>query len=143
MPCLVVWLATDSFSTLLKLNLFCWVVVGDWRMLTDAWSLKPSLILSSVTLSVTLGSSLTKNLAFQCTLINLPVVATINFASCVLFPVPYLMMQLLPLPMLLLLVGLIIVHCSVFVGLPLTTRQATNMSANESYFVATDKFSEQ
>jgi len=87
-----------SFSTLLKLNLFGWVV--DWRMLIDAWSLKPFLILSSVILSVTLGSSLTKNLTFQYTLINLPVVATINFSSCVLFPVPYLMMQLLPWSML-------------------------------------------
>ena len=66
------------------------------------------LTMSSVILSVTLGSSLTKNLTFQYTLINLPVVATINFASCVLFLVPYLMMQLLPWSMLLLLVGSII-----------------------------------
>jgi len=64
--------------------------------------------MSSVIMSVTLGSSLTMNLTFQRTLINLPVVATINFASCVLFPVPYLMMQLLPWSMLLLLVGSII-----------------------------------
>src|SRR6218665_1628372 len=45
MPCLVVWRPTPSFSTLLKLNLFGWVVVDDWRMLTDAWSLKPFLTL--------------------------------------------------------------------------------------------------
>src|SRR6218665_1881183 len=99
-------LAMDSLSGCLasnrlllnptKTHLFGWVVVDDWRMLTDAWSLKPFLTLSSVIMSVTLGSSLTKNLTFQRTLINLPVVATINFASCVLFPVPYLMMQLLP-----------------------------------------------
>src|SRR6218665_1475981 len=71
---------------------------------------------------VTLGSSLTKNLTFQRTLINLPVVATINFASCVvLFPVPYLMMQLLPWSMLLLLYYSRLDHCcSVLVGLPLT-----------------------
>src|SRR6218665_1001500 len=42
-------------------------------MLTDAWSFKPFLTLSSVIMSVTLGSSLTKNLTFQYTLINLPV----------------------------------------------------------------------
>src|SRR6218665_65858 len=107
MPCLVVWRPTPSFSTLLKLNLFDWVVVDDWRMLTDAWSLKPFLTLC-VIMSVTLGSSLTKNLTFQRTLIHLPVVATINFASCVLFPVAYLMVQLLPWSMLLLLVGSII-----------------------------------
>src|SRR6218665_306059 len=57
--------------------------------------MKPFLIVSSVILFMTLGSSLTKNLTFQYTLINLHVVAIINFASCVLFPVPYLMMQLL------------------------------------------------
>src|SRR6218665_1148479 len=51
------------------------------QLTTDAWSLKPFLTLSSVIMSVTLGSSLTKNLTFQRTLINLPVVATINFAS--------------------------------------------------------------
>src|SRR6218665_2093148 len=45
-------------------------------MLTDAWSLKPFLTLSSVIMSMTLGSSLTKSLTFQRTLINLPVVAT-------------------------------------------------------------------
>src|SRR6218665_672587 len=48
------------------------------------------------------------------------VVATINFASCVLFPVPYLMVQLLPWFILLLLVGSIDHCCSVLVGLPLT-----------------------
>src|SRR6218665_1311948 len=77
MPCLVVWRPTPSFSTLLKLNLFGWVVVDDWRMLTDAWSLKPFLTLSSVIMSVNLGSSLTKNLTFQHTLINLPVIIII------------------------------------------------------------------
>src|SRR6218665_2016910 len=75
MPCLVVWRPTPSFSTLLKLNLFGWVVVDDWRMLTDAWSLKLFLTLSYVIMSVTLGSSLTKNLTFQHRLINLPVVS--------------------------------------------------------------------
>src|SRR6218665_469663 len=100
------YLAMDSLSGCL--NLFGWVVVDDWRMLTDAWSLKPFLTLSSVIMSETLGSSLTKNLTFQRTLINLPIVASINFASCVLFPVPYLMVQLLPWSMLLLLVGSII-----------------------------------
>jgi len=54
-------LATDDLSALLF----------DW------------LILSSVTLSLTLGSSLSKNLTFQHILIILPVVATISFASCV------------------------------------------------------------
>src|SRR6218665_1432265 len=68
-------------------------------------------------MSVTLGSSLTKNLTFQRTLINLPIVATINFASCVLFPVPYLMVQLLPWSF----VTSRLDHCcSVLVGLPLT-----------------------
>src|SRR6218665_374784 len=95
-------------NPILKLNLFGWVIVDDWRILTDAWSLKPFHALSSVIMFVTLRSSLTKNLTFQRTLINLPVVATINFASCVLFLVPYLMMQLLPWSMLLLLVGSII-----------------------------------
>ncbi|PGH37829.1 MAG: hypothetical protein CRN43_18840 [Candidatus Nephrothrix sp. EaCA] len=66
------------------------------------------LTLSSVILSVTLGSPLTKNVTFHQTLINLPAVATINFASCVLFPVLYLTMQLLPWSMLLLLIGSII-----------------------------------
>src|SRR6218665_3683318 len=110
---LVVWLPTDFFSALLKLNLFGWVVVDDWRMLTNAWSLRPFLILSSVILSVTLGSSLTKNLTFQYTLINLPVVATINFSSCVLFPVPYLMMHAF-------VTRRLDQCCSVLVGLPLT-----------------------
>src|SRR6218665_327406 len=95
MPCLVVWRPTPSFSTLLKLNLFGWVVVDDWRMLADAWSLKRFLTLSSVIMSVTLGSSLTKNLTFQHTLINLRKVAIINFASCVLFLVPNLIIQLI------------------------------------------------
>src|SRR6218665_3763384 len=107
-PMMTIYNTIYSFSTLLKLNLFGWIIVDDWRMLTDAWSLKPFLALFSVIMSVTLGSSLTKNLIFQHTLINFPIVATINFASCVLFPVPYLMMQLLPWSMLLLLIGSII-----------------------------------
>src|SRR6218665_182227 len=41
-------------------------------MLTDAWSLKPFLTLSSVVMSVTLGSSLTKNLTFQHTFSTYP-----------------------------------------------------------------------
>src|SRR6218665_2275629 len=63
--------------------------LGSHRRLAnvDRRSLKPFLTLSSVALSVILGSSLTKNLTFQYILINLPVVATINFTSCVLFPV--------------------------------------------------------
>src|SRR6218665_141483 len=48
-------------------------------MLTDAWSLKPFLTLSSVIMSVTLGSSLTKNLTFQRILINLPVAAFLYY----------------------------------------------------------------
>jgi len=42
----------------------------------------------------TLGSSVTKNLTFQHTLTILLIVATINFARCILFLVPYLTMQL-------------------------------------------------
>ena len=47
-------------------------------------------------------------LSFVILSVTLPAVATINFASCVLFPVLYLMMQLLPWSMLLLLIGSII-----------------------------------
>jgi len=54
-------------------------------------------ISSSVTLSVTLGSSLTKNVTFQHTSINFLIVAT-YFASCVQFLVPHLIMQLLLYP---------------------------------------------
>ena len=59
---------------------------GD-PVMTDAWSLKPFLTLSSVIMSVTLGSSLTKNLTFQHTLINLPIVATSPAAYCFPFPI--------------------------------------------------------
>ena len=89
MSCLVVWLKIASFSTLLRLNSFGWVVVGDWRMLPGGWWLKPFLILSYATLSMTLTQSLTKHLAFQHTLIVLSVIA-ISFASCELLFFPYL-----------------------------------------------------
>ena len=63
---------------ILKLSLFGWADVGDWRMLTGAWSLKPFQILSSVTLSVTL----TKDEYFTAHINQLTrIVATINLAS--------------------------------------------------------------
>src|SRR6218665_4062455 len=100
-------------------------------MLTDAWSLKPFLTQSSMIMSVTLGSSLIKNLTFQHTLINLPVVATINFASCVLFPVPYLMMQLLPSPCFV--TSLFDYCCSVSVGLHVPLTLTARLDKSPSY----------
>ena len=60
---LIVWHVTASFSNLLKLSLFASVVIG--RVLTGAWFLKPFLVLSSVTLSVTLIIILDQELNFQ------------------------------------------------------------------------------
>src|SRR6218665_1660428 len=92
-------LAGDALSGCLTFNhillnptktLFIWL--GSHRRLARVdWCLKPFLILSSVTLSVTLGSSLTKNLT-NAHSNHLTVVATISFACCTLFLVPYLLM---------------------------------------------------
>lgn len=46
-------------------TLFCLVVVGDWRLLTSAWCLNHFLVFSSLTQSLTLGSSLTSSFAFR------------------------------------------------------------------------------
>src|SRR6218665_757867 len=119
MPCLVVWRPNGLFVNPTKTQ-FIWVGIGrlanvDWCLIAETF---PDIVFCD------LGIILDQLLNFQHTLINFPVVATLNFASCVLFLVPCLVKKLTSWSMLLLLIGS--VCCSVLFGLPLMLTAGQN-----------------
>ena len=63
---------TSLFASILmlKFNLFDWVVIGNWRVITNAWWLEAVLVSPYFTLSETQGLSSTKNLTFPHTSIS-------------------------------------------------------------------------